>query len=196
MSRYYGNYSQYLGAQRCCNLNSPGPQGIVGPTGPASIGPMGKTGVTGYTGPTGKSCRGQTGPAGPTQINTNVIPLELVDGVGLGNVSVTVPAQLYPIQYYYIDMTSTSTSNNLTTINFDSLPMGYQANFFINGDDTYTHAISHLLTPGILLNYNTPIILPPIILQNAGPNSLVAAFLTIYSLDGVNLYGVINTLYN
>ena len=35
MSNYYSNYGQYLGAQRCCNSKTPGPQGLVGPTGPA-----------------------------------------------------------------------------------------------------------------------------------------------------------------
>jgi hypothetical protein len=47
MSRYYGNYSQYLGAQRCCNTQ--GPVGLVGPTGPAAIGPIGPTGAASYT---------------------------------------------------------------------------------------------------------------------------------------------------
>ena len=66
MSNYYGTYSQYLGAQRCCSLNSQGPIGPVGPAGPASIGPMGNTGPSGasFTGPTGRGCRGPTGPAG------------------------------------------------------------------------------------------------------------------------------------
>jgi hypothetical protein len=41
MSRYYGNYSQYLGAQRCCDLRGQGPQGEQGPTGPVSIGAVG-----------------------------------------------------------------------------------------------------------------------------------------------------------
>jgi hypothetical protein len=66
MSRYYGNYNQYLGAQRCCNLNSQGSVGPIGPQGPSSIGPIGNTGPQGisYTGPTGRGCRGPTGPAG------------------------------------------------------------------------------------------------------------------------------------
>jgi hypothetical protein len=66
MSNYYGTYSQYLGAQRCCNLKGQGSQGIQGPQGPPSIGAIGNTGPTGasYTGPTGRSCRGPTGPAG------------------------------------------------------------------------------------------------------------------------------------
>jgi len=69
MSRYYGTYNQYLGAQRCCNLNSQGPVGPQGPQGPASIGPIGNTGESGATGPTGRGCRGPTGPSGgPTGV--------------------------------------------------------------------------------------------------------------------------------
>lgn len=64
MSKYYPNYSQYLGAQRCCDLKVQGPTGDVGPTGPAGVGQRGETGVTGSTGPTGKGCRGPTGPPG------------------------------------------------------------------------------------------------------------------------------------
>jgi|LakMenEpi03Aug12_release.lakeMendotaPanAssembly.Ray.scaffolds.fasta_scaffold23926_6 hypothetical protein len=65
MSSYYGNYSQYLGAQRCCNLKTQGPQGPQGPTGPAAVGPAGTgyTGSTGYTGVTGMT--GPTGIQGP-----------------------------------------------------------------------------------------------------------------------------------
>jgi hypothetical protein len=63
MSSYYGNYSQYLGSQRCCNLKTQGPQGPVGPVGPAAIGPIGYTGSTGYTGRTGST--GPTGIQGP-----------------------------------------------------------------------------------------------------------------------------------
>jgi hypothetical protein len=66
MSNNYGNYSQYLGAQRCCNLKVQGPIGPQGPAGPVSIGPPGYTGPPGqsYTGPTGRGCRGPTGPSG------------------------------------------------------------------------------------------------------------------------------------
>ena len=58
MSSYYRNYSQYLGAQRCCDSRGPGP---VGP-----VGPIGNTGPTGssVTGPTGRGCAGPTGPSG------------------------------------------------------------------------------------------------------------------------------------
>ena len=34
MSKYYGSYSQYLGAQRCCDLRGQGPKGPEGPVGP------------------------------------------------------------------------------------------------------------------------------------------------------------------
>ena len=64
MSRNYANYTQYLGSQRCCNLNTLGPVGPPGPPGPAGIGPQGNTGSKGDTGPTGRGCRGPTGPAG------------------------------------------------------------------------------------------------------------------------------------
>lgn len=66
MSRYYKNYTQYLGAQKCCDLRTQGPVGPEGPRGPAGVGERGWTGPAGesYTGPTGKGCRGPTGPAG------------------------------------------------------------------------------------------------------------------------------------
>jgi hypothetical protein len=66
MSRYYANYGQYLGAQRCCDLRGQGPQGPAGPTGASAIGQRGYTGPPGesITGPTGRGCRGPTGPAG------------------------------------------------------------------------------------------------------------------------------------
>jgi len=66
MSRNYANYSQYLGAQRCCDSRGSGPIGPQGPTGPGSVGPIGNTGPTGssVTGPTGRGCMGPTGPSG------------------------------------------------------------------------------------------------------------------------------------
>lgn len=75
MSRNYGAYSQYLGAQRCCDLRGQGPEGPAGPTGPAAIGPIGNTGPAGmgFTGPTGRSCRGPEGPTGPTGSKTFII---------------------------------------------------------------------------------------------------------------------------
>lgn len=68
MSRYYANYGQYLGAQRCCDTRGQGPQGLQGPTGPSAVGQRGFTGPTGasVTGPTGRSCKGDTGAKGAT----------------------------------------------------------------------------------------------------------------------------------
>lgn len=46
MSRYYANYPQYLGAQRCCNAGTIGPQGIRGPQGiQGPTGPLSTNGV-------------------------------------------------------------------------------------------------------------------------------------------------------
>ena len=56
------NYSQYLGAKRCCDLKVQGPQGPQGATGAASVGPIGYQGATGVTGPQGAT--GVTGPTG------------------------------------------------------------------------------------------------------------------------------------
>lgn len=69
MSRFFNDYNQYLGSQRCCNLRTQGNQGPQGPTGPAMIGPRGNTGPSGSvgeTGPTGRGCRGPTGETGPS----------------------------------------------------------------------------------------------------------------------------------
>jgi len=72
MSRNYANYSQYLGAQRCCDSRGPGPVGPQGPTGPGAVGPIGNTGPAGksVTGPTGRGCMGPTGPSGGPTGNT------------------------------------------------------------------------------------------------------------------------------
>ena len=100
MSRYYGNYSQYLGAQRCCDFRGQGPQGIQGPTGPASIGPVGNTGPTGpsVTGPTGRSCMGPTGPAGSFPIPTSAVGVTGVVSYNSGT--------------YYYDSTKTFVINH------------------------------------------------------------------------------------
>lgn len=67
MASYSNNYTNYLGAKRCCNTN--GPVGPVGPQGiPGNRGAAGLTGYTGAIGPTGRSCRGSTGPPGKTFI--------------------------------------------------------------------------------------------------------------------------------
>ena len=56
MSRYYVNYPQYLGAQKCCDLRTQGPAGPQGPQGPP-----GGVGDRGWTGPAGQSFTGPTG---------------------------------------------------------------------------------------------------------------------------------------
>ena len=67
MSRFFNDYNQYLGSQRCCNLRTQGNPGPQGPPGPSIIGPRGNTGPSGasFTGPTGRGCRGPTGEPGP-----------------------------------------------------------------------------------------------------------------------------------
>jgi hypothetical protein len=108
MSRYYPTYTQYLGAQRCCDSRGPGPVGPVGPTGPASIGPLGNTGPTGesVTGPTGRSCRGPTGEPGPTG-NTGPTGINIVGSAGCYG------------DYLYWD-----TSNNSWTVGSDNINIG------------------------------------------------------------------------
>lgn len=140
MSRNYTNYSQYLGAQRCCNLNSQGPIGPQGPPGPASIGPKGDTGYPGEigpTGPTGRSCKGPTGPAGPASGLTgptgpNSIDTTITTAIyNSGTSTLTLPAQSYPMAYYSV--TLPSAGNAISTINFTSFASGYQATIFVNG---------------------------------------------------------------
>jgi hypothetical protein len=61
------NYSQYLGARRCCDLRVQGAQGPQGAQGAASVGPVGyqgATGAQGYQGATGRGCAGPTGAQG------------------------------------------------------------------------------------------------------------------------------------
>ncbi len=140
MSRNYTNYSQYLGAQRCCNLNSQGPIGPQGPPGPASIGPKGDTGYPGEigpTGPTGRSCKGPTGPAGPPSGLTGPVGPNSIDTTitaatyNAGTSTLTIPAQSYPMAYYSV--TLPSAGDAISTINFTSFPTGYQATIFVNG---------------------------------------------------------------
>ena len=147
MSRNYTNYSQYLGAQRCCNLNSQGPIGPQGPPGPASIGPKGDTGYPGEigpTGPTGRSCKGPTGPAGPPSGLTGPVGPNSIDttitAASYNQVTstLTLPAQIYPMAYYSV--TLPSAGNAISTINFTSFASGYQATIFVNG------------TAGVLIN--------------------------------------------
>jgi hypothetical protein len=62
------NYSNYLGARKCCDIRTAGPQGPQGAKG--SGGPIGPLGSQGFTGPsgskgaTGIGCRGPQGSQG------------------------------------------------------------------------------------------------------------------------------------
>jgi hypothetical protein len=151
MSRYFGTYGQYLGAQRCCDSRGPGPQGIQGPTGDSMIGPRGNTGPTGPTG------SGETGPAGPTQINTNFISLN-----PFISSSITIPSQTSVISNYSVSLSSPGDS--IDNINMYSFPPGYQANIYVNGTaGTIEHPciISSSITSGLVrtnLNSNMQLI--------------------------------------
>jgi len=96
MSGYYRSYSDYLGAQRCCDSRGAGPVGPEGPTGPGSVGPRGYTGPTGesVTGPTGRGCRGPTGPAGgPTGETGSTGPAGNISVLGPGTGAVLLNGQ-------------------------------------------------------------------------------------------------------
>ena len=183
MSRAYLNYNQYLGAQKCCNTQ--GPVGPQGPAGPSAIGSQGKTGVTGpsLTGPTGRSCKGPTGDPGPTQIDITVTALTLAIN------TVVVPAQNYPIQYYSLNLI-TGSDTSLTTITFTSLPAGYQAIIYINGNDSHNHLISIPLTGIDYINYSSASN-PLTLTQLPGTPKAV---LTVYS-DGTYKYGNLVLMY-
>lgn len=128
MSKYYSNYGQYLGAQRCCDFRGQGPIGPTGPTGQGPIGPVGSSGPTGYTGatgPIGRSCKGDTGPTGPTgpaSFNTTILDASYNAG------ELSIPIQTNSISYYNINLNS---GDNITSINTNSLTAGYQAIIFV-----------------------------------------------------------------
>jgi hypothetical protein len=165
MSRNYIEYNQYLGARRCCDLRGQGPSGPIGPTGPAAIGTPGNTGPTGsgFTGPTGRSCKGPTGdpgPIGPTGPAASVLAQIKTGSIGSSlllqsNNTIVVPEQTYPIQQYYINL-ALGSSNTLAGITFTSLQAGYQAIFFINGNDSQSHILSFPMTGITYINYSSP----------------------------------------
>lgn len=114
MSRNYANYSQYLGAQRCCDSRGSGPIGPQGPTGPGSVGPIGNTGPTGssVTGPTGRGCMGPTGPSGgPTGTTGPTGPTGPVS-IFTGAEASTGPPGLYLLM---VDITTGNTIYRSTT---------------------------------------------------------------------------------
>ena len=86
MSSYSRNYSEYLGARRCCELKGtgpPGPQGIQGQRG--DIGPVGYTGPTGPSGTVMSeiilSSTQPTASSGLIYFNTSTTKLGVCDGV-------------------------------------------------------------------------------------------------------------------
>jgi hypothetical protein len=91
MSKYYANYPQYLGAQKCCNIKTQGPTGCEGPTGSQGI-----TGLRGHTGPTGS-----TGPAGPGLAFTGQASSNPGNGVLYD--TATNSFQYYPSKTFVID---------------------------------------------------------------------------------------------
>jgi len=189
MSKYYGTYNQYLGAQRCCDLKGSGQQGPTGPTGFSQIGPRGSTGPTGPTngptGPTGPTGAGAIGPTGvtgatgPVQINTVVTSLDPFIPTAL-----TIPAQTDVIAYYSVTL---NTGETLNTLNITSLPAGHQANIFVNGTagTLINHCvISQNITSGnVRTNINQNI-------ELGGANFPQYASIII-NTDGTNFYCII-----
>ncbi len=126
MSRYYANYGQYLGAQRCCDLRGQGPQGPVGPAGPSAIGQRGFTGPAGesVTGPTGRGCRGPTGPSGgPIGPTGPVAPsISMIGGLADGTSTPTANTIIHYFGAYVAGTTlnlNLSESNAITRIPFN-----------------------------------------------------------------------------
>jgi hypothetical protein len=200
------NYTQYLGAKRCCDLKVQGPQGPQGYQGPASVGPMGYTGATGVTGPqgaTGRSCAGPTGPQGAIGYTgpsggpqgatgatgaTGAVgatgPTAITTSVTtiflVGN-QITIPTQTTPLAYYSVS--NGAAVSTLSIVLFATpLPAGYQAIVYISGTAT---TLAALIT-NLHLNYNSPISL-----TGAGTPY---AILTIYS-DGSLNYGNVVAYY-
>lgn len=136
MSRSYRDYNQYLGSQRCCNLNVIGPPGPPGSTGPASIGPAGVTGYTGSrgpTGPTGRSCLGPTGPPGPPGPSLEEIGTTIITETNYDSLSSTLTLPTQPNKISYFKYTFINAGDSIGTINFTLFPVGYQAIIFIDG---------------------------------------------------------------
>lgn len=130
MSRYYANYPQYLGAQRCCDIRVQGPPGPQGPPGESAIGQIGPTGAQGMsiTGPTGRGSTGDTGPSGgpvgPTGPQGNTGPIGPVGTSvsmlgGLATLSVVgsnIDQRYFGAYVAGIDLEGTPTESNATTI--------------------------------------------------------------------------------
>ena len=148
MSRYYGNYPQYLGALKCCDLRGQGPQGIPGPTGPSAIGQMGYTGPTGpsVTGPTGRSCKGDTGPMGPTGPKSFIINHPLQEDKYLVHACLEGPEA----GVYYRGIGEIS-DNNSTTIELPNYVAAFATDFTVQITPIYNGKI-HVLNASEILD--------------------------------------------
>ena len=74
MSQFSRNYSEYLGARRCCDLRGLGPQGNEGSTGPQ--------GFQGITGPQGSG--------GGSYINIEKFNTVVATNIDNGSVTITL----------------------------------------------------------------------------------------------------------
>lgn len=163
MSNYYGTYSQYLGAQRCCNLKTQGPPGPQGPTGPAAIGPPGYTGPTGqssgFTGPTGLSYWDPSGATGISYINDVYIGGKLYVNGGIDPTYLALTPQIsnpMPNGYYGIWVDATNNNalrSNEIYIGGPSNPVVISPTNIDMSGNTITNAIT-ISTPN--LSYYAP----------------------------------------
>jgi hypothetical protein len=171
MSRYYGTYNQYLGAQRCCNLNSQGPIGRQGPQGPASIGPIGNTGVAGATGPTGRGCRGPTGPGGgPDGATGPTGPIGNTYWDPSGVTGISYINDVYIGGKLYVDGGIDPTYLALTPQNTDPLPPGQYGIWIdsVNGNALRSNKIYMDADPALPFISIQPNTVPQIILSDGG----------------------------
>lgn len=138
-SNYYSDYTQYLGSQKCCNLNLRGPPGPPGPPGPSAIG---MRGFTGPVGPTGAD--GPIGPQGQSTISPDIIQLNLYTN---NNNFIILPNQEYFVQYYSLDLDNTSL--DAIVIPHGGLTTLYQANILITTSSTCTINYNNIHLNGI-----------------------------------------------
>lgn len=115
MSQFNGsfvrNYTDYLGARRCCGVGGGG----VGPVGPVGVdgprGPAGAIGYTGQTGPTGpRGCRGYPGTAMPLlqSSGTSKNATSATDVINFGGDGILLQAGNYAINWTIIFNTGIS----------------------------------------------------------------------------------------
>ena len=175
MSSYYGNYSQYLGAQRCCNLKTQGPQGPLGPTGPAAVGPpgytgyTGRTGSTGPTGPTGNAYWDPSGVTGISYINDiyvggrsylsgGISSLTTSTQLTISGTSTTITGNNLTYRNFYLDYNSGG-AVTVNTINFTTIPLNCDYTIAVNtsglGSITFNSS-----SPNWIFNGGTTFVVP------------------------------------